>query len=132
MNGTIIGVDPAALAELFDAFGVEHDPFVVQYAQQSNPLHAGIYGRELVCIMGLIAPTFLSSSAYVWLQVYPPVRHHKLAFARAAKRWVTTQLQAHPILRGHCDNSDSIRWLASLGATFTPALESLVQFEIKS
>ncbi len=100
-------------------FPSEEREILLQFGSLSNPLYVGTYEGQLVCLVGLIPPTLLSDTAYIWCHHTDLVADHKLLFGRYAKRLVAQLMQLYPRLIGHCLNEDSWRWLRSLGAKLT-------------
>lgn len=89
---------------------------------------------EVFGFWGLIPPTFLSDSAYIWFYHTPAIAKHQRAFIRHSRK-VTAELLSHyPLLIGHGRLGDdrSLRWLAWCGATFGEPEGQLVPFEIKA
>lgn len=99
-------------------------------ARLSNPLLAGTYNGEVVCVMGLVPITMLSDKAYLWLITTDAVNEHKVAFGRAAHRFVLNMLRSYAQITGHCSSIQSIIWLTRLGAKFGPKIGELHPFEI--
>jgi hypothetical protein len=89
---------------------------------------------EVFGCWGLIPPTFLSDSAYIWFYHTPALAKHRCAFIRHSRR-VTAELLTHyPLLIGHCAAGaiHSLRWLRWCGATFGEPEGALIPFEIKA
>ncbi len=87
-------------------------------AKLSSDLFAGFWSGKLVCIWGLIPPTLLSSSAYLWLITTPEAKTHWLAFARRSRQAVQNMLKLYPIIYGTCLEPNAKDWLQWLGAQF--------------
>lgn len=73
---------------------------------------------QIVCMWGLISPTFLSSRAYLWLLSTDLIEQHKFVFTRYSQRVIEQLLERYPIIVGHvaAEASQSIRWVKWLGA----------------
>lgn len=93
---------------------------IIGCARLADPLFIALLGPTLLGFVGLIPRSTLSDTAYVWVQVAPDARHHRLAIARLAHRWLPIIHTRYPNLHGHCFNASARRWLRSLGAMFWP------------
>lgn len=126
MTGTVYHIRPEQVPSLVPSY----DPPLIEYANASAELYAGFWDGQCICLLGLIPRSFLADAAYLWFHAVD--RSHPLAFIRHAKVFVTDALRRYASLTGHCNTTPAKRWLAFLGAQFTPISGDLVQFEIKS
>lgn len=105
------------------------DPALLEYAKASSPLLAGLFGSQLVFIIGLIPQP---NRGYIWLQILPRCPNCELTSISplAARRFIISALQRSGALTGHCNTEVGRRWWAGLGATFTHIRDDIFQFEI--
>lgn len=94
------------------------------------------FGRrgEFGCAWGLIPPTILSETAYLWLyHIEEVVTENQFVFVRKSQRMVEEMLEEYPRITGYCQTSkpSSIRWLRWLGASFGEPGEKVVPFVIR-
>jgi len=104
-----------------------------QYLCFSAKLYLGSIHGKLCCAWGLIPPSLLADSAYLWLFSTPAVDEHKFLFVRSSQRIIEEMLQEWPVLTGYCEHSNlrSMRWLKWLGARFGDVGPTHVSFEIR-
>lgn len=95
---------------------------------------SGCIDDKLICVWGLVPPTLLSDSAYLWLYHTENVKNHEFLFIRYSQRAVEEMLTLYPTIRGHvlADASKSIRWLKWLGAKLGEPDAKLIPFTIRS
>lgn len=95
---------------------------------------AGYVDGELLAIWGLVTPTLLSDSAYLWLFTTDSVGEHEFVLVRRSQIAIKEMLKRYPRIIGHCvaDAERSIRWLKWLGATFGELDGDLRPFVIRS
>lgn len=88
-------------------------------------------GKPL-CVWGLIAPTFLSQQAYLWLLTSEEIKEYQFIFIRHSQMMVEEMLKEWPIITGHCvvGESKSIRWIKWLGGTFGEPDGKKIPFQI--
>ena len=100
----------------------------------SSRLWVGIIDEKLVCCWGLIPPSFLSDTAYLWLYTIDGFDEHIFIFIRKSQRAVEEILKAYPVIVGHCvvGHDKSIRWLRWLGAKFGEPQGQLLPFRIEA
>ena len=93
----------------------------------------GLVDGQIVCIWGLVPPTLLSDSAYLWLITTPVVEDHKFAFVRHSQIILNGMLDSFPLIVGHvlADQPQSKKWLKWLGVKFMPAEGRLIPFELR-
>ena len=104
-----------------------------EYLCFSAKLYLGSIHGRLCCAWGLIPPTLLSDTAYLWLFSTPAIDEHKFLFVRTSQRVIEEMLQQWPVINGFCDHSNlrSMRWLKWLGARFGDVGPTHVSFEIR-
>jgi hypothetical protein len=93
---------------------------------------AGFSDAEFACMWGLIPPTLLSDSAYLWLIVNERVDEHKFLFIRHSQLEIAKMLEIYPKIVGHCDvrHTRSMLWLKWLGAQFDMSMGPAAPFTI--
>lgn len=82
---------------------------------------------------GLIPPTLLSESAYVWLLTTPLAERHKFLLVRYSQLFVEEMLKKFPELVGDVilPNDRAIRWIKWLGGEFREPQGSRLPFIIR-
>lgn len=92
----------------------------------------GIVDGKIACMWGLIPPTILSWSAYIWLYTNPLVEEHKFLFIRHSQRQMEQMLRLFPNIVGDCvkANTTAQRWLKFLGAKFGASQGETIPFRI--
>lgn len=111
----------------------KHDWIITESAfVRSDFRWIGTVDGKIACMWGLIPPTILSWSAYIWLYTNPLVEEHKFRFIRHSQREMESMLRLFPNIVGDCvtTNSTAKRWLEWLGAKFGPPQGDLVPFRI--
>jgi hypothetical protein len=118
-----------ALEEDFN--GILNDPTSIMvcgaYLRASVTAWTGlIHPSGIACIWGLVSPTVLSDSAYLWLLTTPVVDDHKFTFVRHSQLVLDRMLEDFPTIVGHvlADQTRSKRWLKWLGVTFEPSIQA--------
>ena len=101
---------------------------------RSIEVRYGFVNGVPACVWGLIPPTLLSSTAYLWLLTTDIVVEHKFLFIRHSQRYIEEALKEWPTIIGTCDinNHSAKRWLEWLGAEFTPAVRGQYPFVIRA
>jgi hypothetical protein len=108
MNGELRQISVWELCGLLRLPSAEMKP-TLDWARESDPLLAGMYTGELLCVLGLVpAP----DRTYLWMTTTKAGLQHPLILGRWARRWIPTLPKP---LVGHCSPA-STRWLESLGA----------------
>ena len=94
---------------------------------------AGYVDDELLCIWGLITPTLLSDSAYLWLYTAEAVQEYEFTLVRRSQIEVKKLLTEYRQIVGHCkaNAKRSIRWIKWLGGEFGPVDGKLIPFVIR-
>ena len=130
-------------AEAWDLIFTEHLATLPTLDQESmhramhnsTRLWVGMEGRDVLAVWGLIPPTLLSDSAYLWLFTTAALKSHVFLFVRHSRRQIELMLQEYPTLEGHTaiDNRRAQQWLRWLGAEFGPPIHgSVLPFTIRS
>jgi hypothetical protein len=124
-----------------DFTGLVQDPDALRacynYLNASVTAWTGMIDGGLACIWGLVPPTILSDTAYLWLYTTPVLDQHKFTFVRHSQLMIEKMLEDFPVIVGHvlAGQERSKRWLKWLGVTFKP-IEArghvrLVPFELR-
>jgi hypothetical protein len=110
----------------------DHEALLSRCMRCSIMSWAGFVDNELACVWGLVPPTLLSNTAYLWLIVNELVDDHKFLFVRHSQMEMRKMLDLYPIIIGHCDarHERSMQWLKWLGAKFDPTCGPLCPFTI--
>lgn len=130
-------VSDVTLAEIFKRSPVKHipkgDELLRKCVYRSTDVRYGFVNGECACVWGLIPPTLLSNSAYLWLLTTDLVEQHKFLFVRHSQRWMEEALLTYPVIIGDLASDDPIarRWLEWLGAKFGATIEGRHTFVIK-
>lgn len=100
---------------------------------RSIEIRQGLVDGKVACIWGMIPPTLLSTTAYLWLLTTDLVEAHKFLFVRHSQRYVEEALKVFPTIVGDVvlPNPAAQRWLRWLGAEFGVAAEGRVPFKIQ-
>lgn len=94
----------------------------------------GFVDGVAVATWGLIPPTMLSDTAYLWLYTDENLREHMFIFIRKSKLAIEEMLAEFPIIVGHAavGAEKSCRWLKWLGAEFDAPQGHLLPFTIRA
>ena len=101
-----VRVDDPLVVDILRGVGVEF----------SEQIWVGLGNDELVAIWGVIPPTILSTTAYVWFHNTPAIKKYRKTFAKVSLEVLRNIKSQYPTLYGVC-NCDS-KWLKWLGAEF--------------
>lgn len=109
-----------------------HNQEIMTRSLRNSPDAWVAYHDEMVLgFCGLIPPTLLSDTAYLWMFTTPGFAEHRTACLRQSRKLLQDALQRYPIIVGHC-SMVSQRWLQWLGATLLPPQGDFIPFEIKA
>ena len=102
--------------------------------KRSVEVRYGLIDGEVACVWGLIPPTILSDTAYLWLLTTDVVARKKFLFIRYSQIYVEHALRSFPIIVGDCmaNNASAIRWLRWLGAEFHNPVGLKIPFTIRA
>jgi hypothetical protein len=100
---------------------------------RSTEVRYGFIDGKVACMWGLIPPSLLSTTAYLWLLTTEIVAEHKFLFVRYSQRYVEEALKVYPTLVGDViiGNPSALRWLRWLGAEFAPPEGGRIKFVIR-
>lgn len=101
---------------------------------RSREVRFGLVDGDLACMWGLIPPTILSSTAWLWLVTTEIVAENKFLFIRHSQRWIEEALKTYPEIIGDCllGNTSAQRWLRWLGAEFHQPVGNRWPFTIRA
>jgi len=101
---------------------------------RSVEVRAGLVDGEVACMWGLIPPTILSDTAWLWLLTTDIIAEHKFLFIRHSQRYIEEALKEYPNIIGDVmiDNRPAQRWLKWLGAEFKEPVGKRIPFVIKA
>ena len=93
----------------------------------------GYINEEPICVWGLIPPTLMSETAYLWLQITPAMKEHVFIFVRHSQIVVEEMLKDYAYIVGETKVGEdkSIRWLKWLGAEFGEPQGLTIPFVIR-
>lgn len=140
MTLTVVRVDSV------DAWGLIFQPHLAMLSEieqetmhrairNSTRIWVGMDGDNLVAMWGLIPPSLMSETAYLWLFTTEHLREHVFSFIRQSQRAVEEMLIYYPVIVGHTmsANRRAIQWLRWLGAEFgDPINGKVIPFTIKA
>lgn len=100
---------------------------------RSIEVRLGLVDGKVACIWGMIPPTLLSSTAWLWLLTTDIIAENKFLFIRHSQRYIEEALLIYPTILGDClvDNVSARRWLKWLGAEFAQPVGGRIPFVIR-
>ncbi len=101
---------------------------------RSVEVRVGMLDGVIACAWGLIPPTILSDTAWLWLIATDIVAEHKFLFVRHSQRYIEEALKEYPNIIGNTEvvNHSARRWLRWLGAEFGEPEGKMIPFIIKA
>ncbi len=101
---------------------------------RSVEVRVGMLDGVIACAWGLIPPTILSDTAWLWLITTDIVAEHKFLFVRHSQRYIEEALKEYPNIIGSAEvkNWSARRWLRWLGAEFGEPEGKMIPFIIKA
>jgi hypothetical protein len=117
-----------------EPFSDAEEKVLMQGIAFSSRLWVGTYDGALVCVWGLVPPTLISDSAYLWLLCTEELEKHKFLFVRKSQIEMEEMLRLYPKIVGvtNPQNESAVRWLKWLGAEFGDLDGRLLPFRIRS
>ena len=139
MNATIFRVSPAEAVDLislecFATISAVEQETLLRSFTNSSRIWIGTVDSKLVAIWGLIPPTLMADTAYLWLRTTMHLDSHVFLFIRHSQRAIAAMLEEYPEIVGHCliDNQRAQQWLRWLGAKFgDPVNNTVLPFTIR-
>lgn len=122
-----IKIEPVIGRTLSNLISVTYGPIlevkesdIMDYCQRLGEVYAGYVDGELVCLWGLLPPSFLSMEAYLWMWCAKDMVDHQFIFIRQSQIQVKKMLDRFEVINGHCrvGSHKAVRWLRWLGAEF--------------
>lgn len=104
---------------------------------ESGEVFFGLKDEKIVCIWGLIPPSFCSDRAYLWMWSGEALEGNEFVFIRHSRQAVEAMLEDYAVIHGTVNPSKVMkagtqRWLRFLGAEFGPARpDGKIPFEIR-
>jgi hypothetical protein len=140
MTASIIRVDGA---EAYDLLFTEHLSMLSTTEQDtmqrslrnSAQVWIGRNDEDILVVWGLIAPTLMSDTAYLWMFHTVHLRKHTFMLVRHSQHIMQEMLKDFPTIVGHVrvEAKQSRQWLRWLGAEFgEPINNYVVPFTIKA
>lgn len=113
-----------------DHWSSQREKEMFEYLVRMGEIWQGLIDGELVACWGVVPPSFLSDSAYVYMIDIPCSR--PLLLARHSREVIKALLQRWPRLYGQCKLNawSSQRWLKWLGAEFSEPVNGTRPFVI--
>lgn len=138
MSVTIQAKAPSNTSDLIQRSPVAQVPGAEEVLREcihrSVDIRQGLLNGKVACAWGLIPPTLLSDTAYLWLLTTDIVVEHKFLFIRHSQRYIEEALKKYPTIIGDVigDNRSAMRWLQWLGAEFAPQVLGRTPFTIQA
>lgn len=108
---------------------------LIDYCQRlSFTTWIGFYDDKIVCAWGIIPPSVLSDSCYLWLHTTPAMEGHQFVLVRKSQLFIEELLREYSSVTGHVriDAPKSQKWLKWLGAEFEPSDKAgMLSFRIR-
>lgn len=100
----------------------------------AESIWVGKVDEKVICVLGLVPETVLSSRAYLWMYHTALVGEHTFLFVRYSQMMMKEMLKKYPIITGLTLSSDrrAKRWLEWLGAKFEDTKEKYIPFKIEA
>lgn len=116
-----VGLAEVFYNPLYQRVAAEKRQVFDEFLGRSQHIWVGRFNGEVACIFGVICPTILSDTAYLWLHVdEESVNGNQFLFIRYSQRVMEWLLAEYTTVVGytHVEAQRSIRWLKWLGAKF--------------
>ena len=101
---------------------------------RSIEIRQGLVDGKVACVWGLIPPTILSNTAYLWLLTTDIVAEHRFLFVRHSQRYIEEALKTYPTIIGDVvgHNTSARKWIQWLGGEFGPMVLGRTPFTIRA
>lgn len=112
------------ILEMHDGVLTDEDLLALETCtSQATYLWIGYVHDRPVCAWGLVSPTLLADSAYIWLYATPAIDEYKFQFVRHSQIVMEGMRELYPQIFGvtRADNPRAVRWLTWLGAKYGSA-----------
>lgn len=122
-----------SLLRIDEEIGKEDYHKLLEMIDTTANLYVGFISRKIVCIWGLVPPTLLSNSAYLWLYTTERIKDHEFIFVRKSQIAVEEMLTMYDTVYGYTasNNHRAIKWLRWLGAEFEHSEGKMLNFTIR-
>ena len=106
---------------------------ILRAMKNSTHIWVGADDGKVIAVWGLIPPTLMSDTAYLWLFTTKHFTSHVFMFVRHSQRAIQSMLEEFPHICGHgvVAHSRSLRWLHWLGAEFGEPQGPYIPFTIR-
>jgi hypothetical protein len=134
----ILAKAPTNIGDLIHRSAVAHIPGAEEIFKEciwrSIEIRQGLVDGKVACAWGLIPPTILSNTAYLWLLTTDIIAEHKFLFIRHSQRYIEETLKKYPTIIGDVigHNPPARKWIQWLGGEFGPAINGRTPFTIKA
>lgn len=98
---------------------IENESVVLSAAKLANEILVVMFDNKPICFVGLVPPTLLSDSIYVWMITTNHGEKHPFIFGKYGKQIMQVILCKYRIVFGDCFTEKSANWLKRIGAEFT-------------
>lgn len=121
-------------AEIAPTLSTEQNQKLTRCLQATTTVWTGLYDGKLLGFWGVIPPTLLSDSAYLWFYWTDEIENHQFVFVRHSQRVIEEVLKLYPKIVGDCEAraKKSQRWLRWLGAKFGVEQDGFLPFVIEA
>ena len=121
-------------AENLASLGPSNREIMHRSIMNSSRVWVGTVDGVVMALWGLIPPTLMSDTAYLWLYTTDRLPENIFLFVRHSQRAVQAMLAEYPIIVGHgrVGADRSLRWLRWLGAEFDSPQGEFLPFTIKA
>lgn len=101
---------------------------------RSIEIRQGLVDGKVACVWGLIPPTILSNTAYLWLLTTDIIAEHRFLFVRYSQRYIEEALKIYPTIIGDVvgHNTSAKKWIQWLGGEFGPTVLGRTPFTIRA
>lgn len=97
----------------------QEKPVILSAGKLSSEILVVMFDNKPICFVGLVPPTILSESVYVWMVSTSHGDAHPYIYGRYGKSIMETILCKYRIVFGDCFSEKSANWLKRIGAEFT-------------
>jgi hypothetical protein len=138
MTVDVLAKAPSNLSDLIHRSPVADIPGAEEVLREciwrSIEIRQGLVDGKVACAWGLIPPTILSNTAYLWLLTTDIIAEHKFLFIRHSQRYIEEALKEYPTIIGDVvgHNPPAMRWIRWLGGEFGPTILDRTSFTIRA
>ena len=134
----ILAKAPTNTEDLIQRSPIAHIPGAEEVLKEcmwrSIEVRQGLVDGKVACAWGLIPPTVLSNTAYLWLLTTDIIAEHKFLFIRHSQRYIEEALKKYPTIIGDVigHNPPARKWIQWLGGEFGPMVAGRTPFTIRA